>query len=58
MGEDQLEVVAVRLPEERKKMLRIEAAKRDTTMAEIGRDLIEDWLEEAGSEPPDLQPAG
>lgn len=42
--------LGVRLDSETKRQIRIEAAKRDLSMSELSREVIEDWVEEQTDE--------
>ena len=42
--------LGVNIDSETKRRVRIEAAKRDTTMSGLARDVIEDWIEEQDDE--------
>lgn len=38
--------IAVLLDRETKRQIRIEAAKRDTNMSDLSREVLEEWIEE------------
>jgi hypothetical protein len=44
------EKIGVRLTEDEKRRFRMEAARRDTSMSELGQELLSDWLDENAEE--------
>jgi plasmid stability protein len=47
--EEKLRAVRLELPEDTHKLLRLEAAKRDVSLAALARELVEQSLKKGGS---------
>lgn len=43
--------INIAMTEDEKRRFRMEAARRETSMSELGRKLLSEWLEENAAEP-------